>query len=416
MRKRFSLSAGDGLTKYKELESGLEKESDMKTSTIGIIILMTVGFAGCFGVEEGDTDTDSNTDTDTDTDSDTDTEDLWSWGDPIAESCSFDIDPLPLLVSAGDIGEGVRFTAVGHRSVLAIRESSEGDSVILYAMVEQGGTDPWQVEDWAVDAAGQAELSVSDVDSVRAVGVDGDIFDSYDFEEVALICQGEDCSLYGSNVVAGQTTELVPIENGEVPCGPDIQGMFILGEQICAYGSGVCCFEIGSWITYIDYIADWPLLNDVSTSINPMNQSLRVMGVGDMGRVVMDGLPDWFGVIDEYAGINYLAVVIDYTDSLCAANGGLLIRNPTGANEIFTAADEDIVVLDRLNDGYYHAPKLAGATASGRIFVGKGPLSALTELCYTGQVVGPVLGAETDYGHLVLTETALYGIAWYVWE
>lgn len=364
--------------------------------------------------DDDDSAADSGAETDTSLDLDTDNAegtgtDLDCPG-PIAEACPETVTPLPVLLTAFDIGEGALFTALGKDSLLAVRESDTGSAVLLFAALKT----EWGESRWTLKEGGLAELPVPDGASVEAVGsVSGAPVESFGFAQLALICLDSDCALYGANVEAGATSAIVPLDNGDVPCGPSINGLKQLGVDnylVCAYGAGFCCFDGSSWSVIVEYDPEKPLLNDVAHSFKD------VIAVGDTGRLLSNGFPDWE---DSYGGTaypDYLSVTMNETQFLVSGAGGFLTY-PWGVSQPCKVADEDIVALNIFHDGWDPTETIAGVTASGKIFYGysgNGSLLELSQLCYTGQEVGPPVGTMVETcgitdNLLVLTDTVLYG-------
>lgn len=373
----------------------------------------------CAKVEQADSSDDNSSEADTgaetDTSSDLDTDNAEGTGTdldcpgPIEEACPVTVNPLPVLLTVDDIGEGALFTALGKDSLLAVRGSDTGSAVLLFAALK---TEPGEPK-WTFEKGGLAELPVPDGVLVEAIGsVSGVPLETFGFEQLALICLDSDCALYGANVEAGATSTIVPLDNGEVPCGPSINGLKQLGVDnylVCAYGAGFCCFDGSSWSVIVEYDPEKPLLNDVAYSFKD------VIAVGDRGRLLSNGFPDWD---DSYGGTvypDYLSVTMNETQFLTSGAGGFL-SYPWGVSQPCKVADEDIVALDIYNDGWDPPETVAGVTASGKIFYGysTGSLLELSQLCYTGQEVGPPVGAMVETcgiadNLLVLTDTVLYG-------
>jgi hypothetical protein len=321
---------------------------------------------------DGDSDTES-TDTGNDTDTGTasdggadggadggdtggDTDTAGFCPEPIAETCTDGPADLPVLLHASDLGEDVRFVALGYGALLAIRESAAGDAVVLFASPVGILDDPFQ---WILANGGTAELSVADAGAVEAVGAVNRPGGDFDFDQVALVCIDGVCALYGADIPVGGSADLVPIDNGTVPCTGEVRGLWSSTSGIlCAYGSGICCFDGSSWSTVVEPWEGAPTLNHM-----PRNHWLRI-AVGDKGRVAREASPDWLDSSDPgYPDL--LTVAVDQSAALPAGEGGVLFNPEQMANPC-VVADEDIVNLSAFPQlESDDSEELRGVTASG---------------------------------------------------
>jgi hypothetical protein len=349
----------------------------------------------------GETDADADTDTDADADSDADADTAGDCPEHIADSCAEEIEPLPMLLEASELGEGVRFASLGKFSLLAVRDDGESETVILYAT-----EDPDLTPFFTPEFCGTAELTADPGVEIRALGSVNHGWWYGWRPQIALVCLDDECTLYGAKVAAGETTTLEPLENGTVPCGPEIEGLIQEhpSHPICVYGRGVCCFHGPEWNVEIEPEADHPLLYDIV----PMHN--YYLAVGQQGRFVRFG--DWPQSDSWSEGLpDYLAIAVGFSEyAIATAGGGLMINGYDSM--LCPVAEEDIIGLGFHGDHFDGG--LFGVTASGRVFRGFGSISKTSGLCFTGQQVEAPLAVRNQYcgiweNRLMLGETALLG-------
>jgi hypothetical protein len=372
------------------------------------VLLLLV--AGCYGntehdgcPAEPDADADADgapddsADADGTPDGDADVEpdgESWCPG-PIRETCDADLErTLPLLVEASRFGDGFRFTALGWRSMIGERTAG-AETVIVAVDAESEFPAEWNTAELVVAAASALHPRGASIVSASGLLPNG---------LVALLCDGDGCALYGADAVPGSVVALAPWTNGEVPLTQPVRGLWIppVGDLVCAFGYGMSCFDGSAWTTVLAEGAGAPALNDAAGVGN------AAVVVGDLGRVASTGWPAW----DDGWGLAYpdfVTVAFDGEDWLVGTDEGTIAARPERLPSC-RIADEAIFALDNRPYGGY----LDGVTASGRIFVGSGSLSAPLGFCYTGQDVGVPVGAThwtcgISDNRVVLAEDALYG-------
>jgi hypothetical protein len=390
-----------------------------------LILAAALGMLGCnesvasgCGDTDSDADTDTDSDTDTDTDSDIDTDsDVPVCPDPIAETCPEAVDPLPQIFSASDLGEGTVFVDVAPWSVLAERDAGTTRTISIIACA------PWGDGPCTAANAAVASLDVPVDSGLHAVAVAKEPYENNTGlpSHVAVLCDLDACALYGAEFNLDiPDTEIAAIPGGEITETTIVHGLWWDGDSgpVCAYGDGIHCFDGTQWDSPIPANAEYPLLNDMETTNLPDQPGPGAVAVGDSGRIAYSGFPSW----DEYGGPAYpdwytvCAGRFSLEQPLVlAGEDGALKVYPGGYDEC-TVGDEDILALEVLlysgEDTSWTT--VVGATASGRVFTGEGPVSAMEGLCYTGQVVGASPKAVTfscgiENNIFFMDETAVHG-------
>ncbi len=327
--------------------------------------------------------------------------------EPIAEACVpvagegafFPYPPyeLPVFLRASDVGPDVRFLALTQVGVV-LAERLETDGRTLLVLVSRDATDGAPTV--------RATLTLPAGSALRGVGavarpplpVEPELP-----ELVVLACDDDRCFLYGADLEPAPAA-LVELAGGEVPVPGAMNGLWwSTGPAACVYGVGVHCFDGEDWTS--------PVSGE--TACGPFRAmrtcGSRTIAVGDHGCRATSAEPDWVLAGGEAGAPDLFAVACDGYDYLLGGSGGLEAEHDGRTCPI---ADESILFLDARRDG--SQTYVVGATASGRIFLGRGLPGPETAYCYTGQTVGPLLGAATAYcggayNFNLLTEDTLYG-------
>jgi hypothetical protein len=320
---------------------------------------------------------------------------------PIAASCPPDTgipselrvpDPVVLL-RASELGAGVHFVNVAEGPVfLAERSDASGRAILVHELVDGG-------------LPADGELALPAGSTLRAVAVARSGADSsltYLPRIVVLACDGDACALYGADLAEGETTSLAAIPGGEIPAARELRGLWWEeGPAACAYGDGVDCYDGVSWTS--------PLLPPTTSAplVDAATCGWITKMVGAEGLTASSAWPHW-NVSSGAIYADLLAVACTESEWLRAGEGGIIRSDDSPECPV---AEEAIAFLamDR-----YNRWGLAGATASGRVFVGELPFGPTSRLCYTGQSVGPLVAASAGFcgivfNYLLVTADTVYG-------
>jgi hypothetical protein len=323
----------------------------------------------------------------------------WPCPAPAAAVCEDAVSPLPVLLTAADLGDDVVFTALGDRSVLAIRRRETEQAVILVATERE----------YAEADSGTAVLALEPDANVSAVAVANRGNSSDIPAPIATICVDGVCALYGAEIAPQSTVELVALNNGTPPDVGDIVGMWtnreLSSDKVCLYGTMISCFDGASWEIMYPH-------GDGTPAIADMEQlGFGIVAAGERGLIVHDGFPAWYGSWgEEYPDL--VSVVVDDNDYLAVSRDGQLYNNLKMWNPPCRIIDDEIA-------HFTYAPGLGqsdflGATASGELFVGEGAFEELKEFCFAGQQLDDVVDIATNtcgiaQNRLILTSDTLYG-------
>lgn len=326
--------------------------------------------------------------------------------EPIAEACVpvagegafFPYPPyeLPVFLRASDVGLDVRFLALTQVGVLLAERLETAARSLLVLVSDEAGVAPTV----------RATLTLPAGSALRGVGavarpplpVEPELP-----ELVVLACDDDRCLLYGADLEPAPAT-LIELAGGEVPVPGVMNGLWWSdGPAACVYGIGVHCFDGEVWTSPVSGGAACGPFRAMRSC------ETRRVAVGDHGCRATSAEPDWVLAGGEASAPDLFAVACDGYEYLLAGSGGLEAEHDGRTCPI---ADEPILFLDARRDG--SQTYVVGVTASGRIFLGRGLPGPETEYCYTGQAVGPLLGAATAYcggayNHNLLTEDTLYG-------
>jgi len=323
---------------------------------------------------------------------------------PVAESCPGDAphspDPVPVLLRASDLDPGTRFVDVSFvlMSVVVLAEREEAGSRFVEVLGREIA-----VPDTVFSIRARLDLPPgSTIAAVAAAGSPPDVAETDLADYVALLCDGAACALHGAGLDPSAVTELSPIPGGEVPAAGPMRGLWWgVGPAACAYGDGVHCFDGVEWTTVVA-AGEAPPFNDMQTCEG------FTVAVGEMGRTAFSAWPSW---IDGFGEIypDLLTVACDGDRYLVAGEGGIVMDESHIACDV---SDEDIAFIDA-GDCNYH-DLILGVTSSGRVFIGRKPLSYDSGFCYTGQTLGPLVAAMAEacgiiYNYYFLTADTLYG-------
>jgi hypothetical protein len=157
--------------------------------------------------------------------------------------------PSPVdLARASDIGNGVRFTAIGGWAVLAERPDTGASgpsrwSVVLVTRpgdrLQPGPTRILDIE-WPGAGAGHQILDVWGEYSLWLFG---------DLDVVALGCNTSSCAVLGASLESGEP--LRPVPGCELVAPPSLDGVFVFGGRVCVFGDGLLCCDGARWTTEI---------------------------------------------------------------------------------------------------------------------------------------------------------------------
>jgi hypothetical protein len=323
---------------------------------------------------------------------------------PIAESCPEEApylhDPVPVMMQASDLGPGTRFVDVSPGLVvLAERDEGGGSRTVLLLLLAEPYEDP--------ATAGRAELTLPAGSTLQPVAAARRGVDSAGTalpELVALLCDGAACALYGADAAdPGEVFDLSQVPGGEVPASAGMRGLWWdVGPAACAYGDGIHCFDGREWSSVVPSDPGAPQFNDMETCMS------FTVAVGGNGRTAMSAWPSWTVESGEIYP-DLLTVTCDGDAIIRAGEGGTIMDDSWIP---CSAADEDIVFIDSGDLNFYDA--ILGVTSSGRVFIGRQPLSPDSGLCYTGQTLGPLVAATAEYCGILyyyffLTANTLYG-------
>jgi hypothetical protein len=358
---------------------------------------------------------DAGGDSDTDADTDTDTNSELECPDPIAEACPEAVDPLPLIFSASDFGEGTVFVDVAPWSVLAERDAGGTRTI---SVISCRGADGSGLQPCDASTAIVAAIDVPVDTGPHAVALAAnDYYVEWGLPPyLAVLCDDVSCALYGADLsVDPPETDLAAIPDGGLPATSAVHGLWRddEGDVACAYGDGIHCFDGEAWTSPIPASAGDPLFNAMATTFG---DAPGAIAVGDSQRVALSGFPAW----ESWYGSDFpdwLAVAA-YADGYAIAGEGGLLALKAGAGWVGECAfaEEDVVELHALDESGMEWSQNAsiGATASGRVFRADGPATAMQGACYTGQVVGANPRAVTfrcgiEANLFLMTEAELYG-------
>jgi hypothetical protein len=325
--------------------------------------------------------------------------DAWECPGPIAASCADGGNQtIPVLFQASEFGEGTRFVDVAPWAVLAQRDAGGTRTISIIAC-------GWWGLPCTAKNARVAGIDVPVDSGPHAIALATGYFSADSLSHVAALCDDATCALYGAALTGDvPDTEISAIAGGELPSAL-VRGLWWsdLGSPLCAYGDGIHCFDGTTWSSPVPTSA--APFNDVDTVL--VDYVLQAIAVGDDGLIARSAFPSWIG---ERTGSGDWYAVATHDDGYAiAGQGGALAVQAGGSwHDGCFLGSEDVVVLAG------SSRSSTGVTVSGRVFVAAGPVTAMEDACFTGQIVGAnPRAAAFDCGltaNLFLMDaTAVYG-------
>ncbi len=322
----------------------------------------------------------------------------WPCPEPVAATCTDPVSPLPVLLTASELGDNVVFAALNEDTVLAVQHTETEQTVILreiqWSALEDGG--------------GTAILKLEPEVKLETIAVTSSALDELP-SRLAFLCVDDVCSLFGADIPAQGTVELNAVKNGTPPDIGKVVGMWTGRDgpdTVCLYGDKISCFDGNAW--RIPYTGD----NGAPPVADMKTLGFGIVAVGERGLVVRDGFPAWTtGWGEVYPDL--VSVAVRYDDYLGVSRDGRFYN----ISKMWNPPCK-IVVDEEVSQYTYtygeNQPEHLGVTASGKVFVGSGAFDRLNNFCFTGQQWDNVVGTASYTcglagNHLVLTSDTLYG-------
>ncbi len=328
---------------------------------------------------------------------------------------------ISIILSAQQVGEGVRFVSMGQSTLLAEQEVDGVTQPVLVFL------DPGMYR------SGEARLASPPSESLRVIGVvnrrdaplgAGWLFDHH---AIVLVSAPDGNRLYGASPDPGGTAELQLIDEPSlIPAGAELRGLTYLQDksmenaevltaetalqQVCALGNGIFCFSHDG----VAFDSNTLVESGVGPAFNSLTVLERAGGwhavaVGDGGRIAEipldgSGAPAEIesGTTDRLTGVSFY-------------DGQLVISGEKGFvayYEDFPSPGESCRLFEQsIVSLKWWAPDLRGIDEEGGVF---GVPFGGCEACFFSVSLGTALQGRIsglDGDSLVLNENGLYRVS-----
>lgn len=389
--------------------------------SIAIFLAAAAVVTAASGCDDEGGEASSDTDTDSDVDGGADAGDGGDNGicpDPTTEDCA-EPELFGIPIQAAVFGEGVSFVSASRNFLLA--RVGEGEEACVAAY-------PFECQDSLVWSAAFLESSLPGGEPVAIYSCtwtnevtgycgycDPEVFESsLGVRAVALLCDGEDCSLWGTAATPSEGAPLVPLEWGDLSGQGRMRGLYSVDGLLCVYGAGIFCFDGEEWATELE--AEAGVINDMDCA----GSIGSCYAAGQDGLYIRTSLsePGEWETPWMYVSSGEDLLSVSWAGDAVSA-GGLVSGWMLGSGVSCPMAEGTGPVAIAQEPSASDLPDVP--LPASRIVLGDGRIVRYAydpdwgqSSCFSAQVEGEVLdvfylGCETSDNALVLTREGLYG-------